>query len=245
MDVKPRPLSCMKKLSLTCEIKLQIHRPGIEKTLPAGPREAGSSPAGRWQGPGDALGVLRCRGRAAGSSRPAVCHGRGRDLCRELAWPCSWPGDRRQALDQSEKALQGVEARRRESGGMRQRWELVPSRQQAPPGSAGEKRWRELVEYVFCQTHAASRVAAPVLGMRGCPGNRCPGPARVQRPRPLRVLQSSAAAPAHPAMPARPRALPPHRKQYSSRSEIGLQVVSMLQILHILFSKIKMSGFSF
>lgn len=92
MDVKPRPLSCMKKLSLTCEIKLQIHRPGIEKTLPAGPREAVSSPAGRWQGPGEALGPLRCQGRAAQSSRPAVCHGRGRELCRERAWPCSWPG---------------------------------------------------------------------------------------------------------------------------------------------------------
>lgn len=75
MDVKPCPLSCMKKLSLTCEIKLQIHRPGIEETLPAGPREAGSSPAGRWQGPAEALGPLRCRGRAARSYRPAVRYG--------------------------------------------------------------------------------------------------------------------------------------------------------------------------
>lgn len=70
MDVKPRPLSCMKKLSLTCEIKLQIHRPGIEKTLPAGPREAGSSPAGRWQGPGEALGLLRCGAGPPGAPAP-------------------------------------------------------------------------------------------------------------------------------------------------------------------------------
>lgn len=34
MDVKPRPLSRMKKLPLTCEIKLQIHTAGTEGPSP-------------------------------------------------------------------------------------------------------------------------------------------------------------------------------------------------------------------
>lgn len=112
MDVKPRPLSCMKKLSLTCEIKLQIHRLGIEKTLPAGPRE----------------------------------------LCRQLARPCSWPGDRGQELGQSQKVLQRV-------GGMKQ-----PAGRDAaamgncPEQPAGISRRGEKMERAsgICQAHAAS-----------------------------------------------------------------------------------------
>lgn len=120
MDVKPRPLSCMKKLPLTCEIKLQIHRPGIEKTLPAGPREAGSSPAGLWQGPGEALGLLSS---GAGDEGSALLMARG------------------QALHQSEVLQEAL----REPGGMRQRWELSRAASGHLPevreGKDGENFW--------------------------------------------------------------------------------------------------------
>lgn len=140
MDVKPRPLSCMKKLPLTCEIKLQIHRPGIERTLPAGPREAGSSPAGRWRAPAEAPRRPRCRGRAAGRSRPAARRGPGRG-----AWPracvalrtVGGTGERPSVGQRRFCRERGT--RGREPGGMRRRGAVVPSSRQEPPG--GEKGW--------------------------------------------------------------------------------------------------------
>ncbi|KAM6071434.1 uncharacterized protein LJ206_010001 [Theristicus caerulescens] len=205
MDVKPRPLSCMKKLSLTCEIKLQIHRPGIEETLPAGPREAGSSPAGRWQGSGEAPGQPRCRGRAAGRSRPAARRGPGRGLCPEPAWPCSRWGDRGEALGPSEKVLQGEGgsgAGSRAGRGGDGRPSRAASRhlpeERGQEGNGGA--WTLLGGILEgARDTSASPVATPVLGRRGrrgpafplLRGRRAPAPPRSQ-------LAAGAAGPRSP-----------------------------------------------
>lgn len=83
MDVKPRPLSCMKKLSLTCEIKLQIHRLGIEETLPSGPREAGSSPTG-LAGPGRGVGDTLLPG-PPGTAASLTAAARSKESSSELS----------------------------------------------------------------------------------------------------------------------------------------------------------------
>lgn len=198
MDVKPRPLSCMKKLSLTCEIKLQIHRPGIEKTLPAGPREAGSSPAGRWQGPERHWDCCAAGAGPPGAPAPLSAAAGDEGSAASLRGPAhgEGTGDRR-SIGQRRCAGSGrQEAENRERCGSDGRLSRAASRHL--PEVAGEKRWGELLKYVFCQAHAASPVAAPVLGMRECPGIRSPGPAGMQRPRPLRALQPAAASPARP-----------------------------------------------
>lgn len=114
MDVKPRPLSCMKKLSLTCEIKLQIHRPGIEKTLPAGPRGAGSSPAG-LAGPGrDAeAAALPVPGLRA---FPPRCPRWPEARALPLRGPAHDGGHWGEALGRSEAVLQGEEGERQGAG---------------------------------------------------------------------------------------------------------------------------------
>lgn len=207
MDVKPRPLSCMKKLPLTCEIKLQIHRPGIERTLPAGPREAGSSPAGRWQAPAEAPRRPRCRGRAAGRSHPAARGGPGRG-----AWPGACValrtvgGQGRGPRSVREGFAGRGGTRGREPGGMRRRWAVVPSSQQEPPG--GEKGWGGILGDVVCKGHVCTSRSYASPWQEGTSGDPLPpllgDGTGGSAPRPRRGPQLAAGAASPPLSPAAP-----------------------------------------
>lgn len=198
---------------MTCEIKLQIHRPGIEKTLPAGPREAGSSPAGRWQGPGEAPGRPRCRGRAAGRSRPAVHGGPGRGLCPEPAWPCSRRGDRGEALGHSEKVLQGEGG---EGQGAGRDAAAVGGCPEQPAGTSRRREgrrqmmgfgpcWEAFWKMFSARDASAPPVVTPVPGRRGRLGTRFPGFwGGGSAPRPRRGPQLAAGAASPPLTPAAP-----------------------------------------
>lgn len=139
MDVKPRPLSCMKKLSLTCEIKLQIHRPGIEKTLPAGPREARSSPAG-LAGPGRDAEAAALPGPVL-RAFPSRCPRWPEARTLPLRGPVHDGGHRGEALVRSEKVLQGEEGERQGA------WRHAAEMGGCPEQQAGTSRRTENMEW--------------------------------------------------------------------------------------------------
>lgn len=66
MDVKPRPLSRMKKLPLTCEIKLQIHTEGTEGPSPL--LHSGDRGTGRGGGQPEPLAVRAPSGGSSGAA---------------------------------------------------------------------------------------------------------------------------------------------------------------------------------